>query len=82
MNRLQERYQETVVPALTKEFGYPNVMAVPKIQRIVVNMGIGDATQNAKLIDIGSGELGQVTGQKHTAVAAGFIVYGDNCITA
>ena len=64
MNRLQERYQETVVPALTKEFGYPNAMAVPKIQRIVVNMGIGDATQNAKLIDIGSGELGQVTGQK------------------
>jgi large subunit ribosomal protein L5 len=64
MNRLQERYQETVVPTLTTEFGYPNVMAVPKIQRIVVNMGIGDATQNAKLIDIGSGELGQVTGQK------------------
>ena len=66
MNRLQERYQETVVPALTKEFGYPNVMAVPKIQRIVVNMGIGDATQNAKLIDIGSGELGQVHGPVQT----------------
>lgn len=64
MNRLQERYQETVVPTLTKEFGYTNTMAVPKIKRVVVNMGIGDATQNAKLIDIGSGELGQVTGQK------------------
>ena len=64
MNRLQERYHKTVVPALTKEFGYTNTMAVPKIQRVVVNMGIGDATQNAKLIDIGSGELGQVTGQK------------------
>ena len=41
MNRLQERYQETVVPTLTKEFGYANAMAVPKIQRVVVNMGIG-----------------------------------------
>ncbi len=64
MNRLEERYHEAVVPELTKEFGYSNVMAVPKVTRIVVNMGIGDATQNAKLIDIGSGELGQVTGQK------------------
>jgi large subunit ribosomal protein L5 len=70
MNRLQERYHETVVAALTKEFGYSSVMAVPKITRIVVNMGIGDATQNAKLIDIGSGELGQVTGQKPMATKA------------
>ena len=64
MSRLREQYKSEIVPALIKHFKYPNVMAVPKIQRIVVNMGIGDATQNAKLIDIGSGELGQVTGQK------------------
>ena len=64
MSRLRERYQQTVVPALTKEFGYTNVLAVPKIQRVVVNMGIGEATQNAKLIDAGSDDLARVTGQK------------------
>ncbi len=64
MSRLRERYQETVVPALTKEFGYTSMMAVPKIQRIVVNMGLGDATQNVKVIDAGSGDLASITGQK------------------
>ena len=64
MSRLKERYQETVVPALTKEFGYNCVMAVPKIQRIAVNMGLGEATQNAKLIDAGSEDLASITGQK------------------
>ncbi|MXY26296.1 MAG: 50S ribosomal protein L5 [Acidobacteria bacterium] len=64
MSRLRERYQAEVVPALTKEFGYTNVMAVPKLERIVVNMGLGGATQNAKLIDVGSRELALITGQK------------------
>ena len=64
MSRLRERYQETVVPALTKEFGYTSVMAVPKLQRIVVNMGLGDATQNVKVIDAGSSDLASITGQK------------------
>ena len=64
MSRLREQYQKTVVPALTKEFGYTSVMAVPKIQRIVVNMGLGEATQNAKLIDAGSDDLVRITGQK------------------
>ena len=50
--------------ALQKEFGYPNVMAVPKIERVVVNMGLGDATQNPKLIEVGAGELTLITGQK------------------
>ena len=44
MNRLKEKYQKDVVPALTKEFGYKNVMAVPQIQKVVVNMGLGEAT--------------------------------------
>jgi large subunit ribosomal protein L5 len=52
------------VPALTKEFGYKNVMAVPKIQKVVVNMGLGEATSNAKLIEVGSAELASITGQK------------------
>lgn len=64
MSRLQERYQTDVVPALRKEFGYTNVMAVPKLDRIVVNMGLGEATQNAKLIDVGSEELMKITGQR------------------
>jgi len=64
MSRLRERYKESVVPSLTKEFGYANVMAVPKIQRVVVNMGLGEATQNVKLIDAGSDDLTRIAGQK------------------
>jgi large subunit ribosomal protein L5 len=62
--RLREHYQKTVVPALTKEFGYRNVMAVPKIEKISVNIGMGEATQNAKLMDGAVNELGQIVGQK------------------
>jgi large subunit ribosomal protein L5 len=64
MNRLKERYEKEAVPALTKEFGYTNVMAVPKIAKIVVNMGLGEATSNAKIIEVGADELGRITGQK------------------
>lgn len=64
MSRFRERYQTDVVPALRKEFGYANVMAVPRINRIVVNMGLGEATQNAKLIEVGSEELTKITGQR------------------
>ena len=64
MSRLRDRYHETVVPTLTKEFGYGSVMAVPKLERVVVNMGLGDATQNVKVIDAGSDELARITGQK------------------
>lgn len=64
MSRLQDRYRDEVVPVLRKEFGYANVMAIPKIQKVVVNMGLGEATQNGKIIEAGAGELGQITGQK------------------
>src|SRR3954454_6207230 len=64
MTRLKEKYQKEVVPALTKEFGYKNIMAVPKIEKIVVNMGLGEATGNAKIIDTGADEIARVTGQK------------------
>ena len=62
--RLKDRYQKEVVPAMTKEFGYKNVMAVPRIQKVVVNMGLGDATSNAKIVDVGADELARITGQK------------------
>jgi len=64
MSRLKEKYQKEVVPALTKEFGYKNVMAVPKIEKVVVNMGLGEATSNAKLVDVGADEIARITGQK------------------
>jgi large subunit ribosomal protein L5 len=64
MSRLRERYEKEVAPALKKEFGYSNVMAVPRIRKVVVNMGLGDATQNAKIVDTGADELGRITGQK------------------
>ena len=64
MTRLKEKYQKEVVPALQKEFGYKNVMAVPKIEKVVVNMGLGEATSNVKIIDTGADELARITGQK------------------
>ena len=64
MNRLKDRYQKDVMPTLKKEFGYKNVMAIPKVQKIVINMGLGEATQNAKVADTGADELGRITGQK------------------
>jgi large subunit ribosomal protein L5 len=64
MSRLKEKYRKDVVPALTKEFGYKNVMAVPRIEKVVVNMGLGEATSNVKLVDVGADELARITGQK------------------
>ena len=62
--RLRELYTTKVVPAMTKEFGYQNHMAVPKIDKISINIGMGEATQNAKLIDGAVNELTQIAGQK------------------
>src|SRR5580700_6253908 len=62
--RLREHYVTKVVPALTKEFGYKNVMAVPRIDKVSVNIGLGEATQNAKLMDGAVNELGAIAGQK------------------
>ena len=62
--RLREHYQKKAVPALTQEFGYKNVMAVPRIDKISINIGLGEATQNAKLMDGAVAELGQIAGQK------------------
>ena len=62
--RLREKYLKTAVPALTQEFGYKNVMAVPRIDKISINIGMGEATQNAKLMDGAVNELAQIAGQK------------------
>jgi large subunit ribosomal protein L5 len=62
--RLKEHYRTKVIPSLVKEFGYGNVMAVPKLEKISVNIGLGEATQNPKMLDGAVNELGQITGQK------------------
>jgi len=70
MSRVKERYLKEVMPALMKEFGYTNVMAVPKITKVVLNMGLGEATQNAKIVDVAQDELGRVAGQKAVVTRA------------
>ena len=64
MNRFREYYENEVVPAMIKKFSYPNKMAVPKIEKIVVNMGLGEAKENAKAIEAAAGDMAIVTGQK------------------
>jgi large subunit ribosomal protein L5 len=68
--RLHERYVREVAPALTREFGYRNPMSVPRIEKVVVNMGLGEAIQNAKIIDIAVGDLATLTGQKPVVTKA------------
>jgi large subunit ribosomal protein L5 len=64
--RIKESYYKEIVPRLMKERSYPSVMAVPRLLKVVVNMGVGEATQNVKLLDSAVTELGQITGQKPT----------------
>jgi large subunit ribosomal protein L5 len=66
MSRLKDKYQKEVMPALKKEFGYANTMAIPKIRKVVVNMGLGEATSNAKIVDTAADELSKISGQKAT----------------
>ncbi len=63
-SRLREHYTKSVIPALTKEFGYTNGMAVPKLEKVTINIGMGEATQNPKLMDGAVNELTAITGQK------------------
>ena len=62
--RLKESYTKTLVPHLMKEGGYTNVMAVPRLRSVVLNMGVGEATQNIKILDAAAEELGRIVGQK------------------
>ncbi|HOC39769.1 MAG TPA: 50S ribosomal protein L5 [Bacteroidales bacterium] len=68
--RLKKKYYDEVVPAMMKEFAYKNIMQVPKIEKIVVNQGIGEATQDRKLIEAALNELTMITGQKAIATYA------------
>lgn len=64
MARLKEVYTKEIIPQLMKEFGYKNVMQVPKLEKIVVNMGLGEAIQNVKILDSAADEISSITGQK------------------
>ena len=70
MTRLYETYKNEIVDAMTKKFGYKNVMQVPKLAKIVVNMGIGEAKENSKVLDAAVAELETITGQKAVTTKA------------
>lgn len=64
MSRLKAKYVQEIIPELTKEFGYTNIMQVPRLEKVVINMGLGEAIQNIKILDSASEELALVAGQK------------------
>lgn len=70
MARLRDLYKEQVVPALIEKFGYKNIMEVPKLEKIVINMGLGDAKDNAKALEVAVKELGIIAGQKPVTTRA------------
>ncbi|WP_335872174.1 50S ribosomal protein L5 [Bacillus sp. 2205SS5-2] len=70
MNRLKGRYQSDITPALVSKFNYSSVMEVPKIEKIVINMGVGDAVSNSKSLDVAVEELSLLTGQKPVVTKA------------
>ncbi len=67
---MKVRYAKEIVPALMKHFSYTNIMAVPKLEKIVINMGLGEAVANAKIIDVAVDELGRITGQRPVVTRA------------
>ncbi len=68
--RLKQRYQKEVAPAIAKEFGIENPMAIPRLEKIVINMGMGEAIANAKILDTAADELKSITGQKPVVTKA------------
>ena len=70
MNRLKEKYNNEVIPSLKEKYNYSSIMAVPKLEKIVVNIGCGDASQNSKLLEASMNDLELITGQKPVATKA------------
>lgn len=70
MTRLKETYQKEIIDGMTKKFGYKNVMQVPKIEKIVINMGIGEAKENSKVLDAAMNDLAIISGQKPVTTKA------------
>ena len=80
--RLKTRYSEEIVPALMKEFGYKNVMQVPRIKKIAVNIGLGEALQNSKALEAAAGDLAIMTGQKPVITKASIRLRPSSCARA
>ena len=76
MNRLEKEYKEKIVPSLSEKYNYKSLMAVPKLDKIVINMGVGDATTNSKLIDAAVEDLKVITGQQPVVTKAKKAVAG------
>lgn len=70
MNRLREKYNNEIIPSLKEEFHYENAMQIPKLEKIVINMGVGDAAQNSKMLEAAVADLGIITGQKPVVTKA------------
>ena len=70
ISRLRERYQKELVPALMRDLGHTNALAVPRLERVVLNMGLGEATQNPKMVDGATNELGSIAGQRPVVTKA------------
>ncbi len=70
MNRLKEKYNKEIVPSLREKYNYKSVMEVPKLEKIVINMGVGDASSNSKLLDAAMADLELISGQKPVATKA------------
>ena len=70
MNHLREKYNKEIIPSLREKYGYKSVMETPKLDKIVVNMGVGDATSNSKLLEAAMNDLEAITGQKPVATRA------------
>lgn len=70
MANLKTKYEQDAVPALQKQFNYPNVMMIPKLEKIVVNVGLGEAVQNAKAVDAAVGDIANITGQRPVVTRA------------
>ena len=70
MNRLKEKYQKEITPALVSKFSYKSVMQAPQLDKIVINMGVGDAVSNSKALDVAVEELAQISGQKPVVTKA------------
>ena len=82
MARLQDQYTSTIAPALKEKFGVTNVMAIPKLEKIVINMGVGRATQDKAVLEAAVDSLGKISGQKPLVTKAKVSVAGAEIVSA
>ena len=82
MSRLRDFYNTEIIPEMTKKFSYTNKLAVPKIEKIIINMGVGEAKENAKVLDGAVKDMATISGQKPLVTKAKKSVLTSNCVKA